>query len=223
MRRIMRVAHCFDAIVEQRGFGIVGQGRVEIDAAAEPALCGDEEAGVHVDGRHQRVGRVDDQADAGGKKARVFGGAVYLLGEIGRELAMYGRNIDTGLFKGPALHHRHDPAAAMFTRRVGAVPGSPFEAASRTGGTAFVFKGFQGGTNLVAQITEPALRGGLLFIQRVHGLSLTASPPRVKPCNCVIPMAVATLVPGHPLWTPRQSVSKNRRCVTDRDAAMAMG
>ena len=61
---------------------LIGDGRVEIGAAAEPAPGGGEEAGVHVDRRHVRIGHVRDQADAGGEEARILLGAVDGGGEF---------------------------------------------------------------------------------------------------------------------------------------------
>src|SRR3546814_3441625 len=41
---------------------LIGDRRIEVRAAAEPAFCRAQEARVHVDGRHMRVGHVRDEA-----------------------------------------------------------------------------------------------------------------------------------------------------------------
>ena len=61
--------------MEGLGVLLIGDRRIEIGAAAEPAPRGRQEAGVHMHRRHMRVGHVRDQADAGGEKARILLGA----------------------------------------------------------------------------------------------------------------------------------------------------
>ena len=90
--------------------------RRQIGAAAEPGFCGDDEARVHVHGRHMRIVQMGDQRNAGGVKARIVGGAGNLLAEFRREFAEHGRDVDADLFEDAALHHRHDAAAAAARR-----------------------------------------------------------------------------------------------------------
>ena len=73
--RIVRGAGRAKAGVERLGVFLVGDRRVEIGAAAEPAPRGGQEAAVHVHRRDMRIGHVRDQADSGREEARVYLGA----------------------------------------------------------------------------------------------------------------------------------------------------
>ena len=62
--------------VKGEGVGIVlgappVQHRRQVGAAAEPRLGGDDEARVHMHGRHVRIVQMGDQRNAGGEEARV--------------------------------------------------------------------------------------------------------------------------------------------------------
>ena len=96
------------------GFGVVlvGNCRVEVGAAAEPALGRGQEARVHMDRGHVRIGHVRDEADAGGEEARVFFRAGDALGEFGREAAADGRDVDADLLEHLADHLAANTAAA---------------------------------------------------------------------------------------------------------------
>ena len=80
------------------------------------ALRGDDEARVHVHGRHVRIVRMRDQRDARGPEARIVVGAGNLLAEFRRELAVHGRAVHADLFEHAAVHHRHHAAAARLRR-----------------------------------------------------------------------------------------------------------
>ena len=120
--RVVRGAGGPQPGVEGFGVLVIGDGRVEVGAAAEPALGGGQEARVHVDGGHMRIGHVRDQADPGGEEAGVFLGAVDACGELGREAAADGRDVDADF-----LEHLVRSSARVRRRRraavgVGAVP-----------------------------------------------------------------------------------------------------
>ncbi len=108
----MGVAGALEGGMEIGAVGLIGKHRGEIGAAAEPGLAGDDVARVHVHRRHQGRAHVGDQGDAAGPEAAVVFGAGNLLGEVGRELAVDGGDVDADLFEDPAAHDRHDTAAA---------------------------------------------------------------------------------------------------------------
>ena len=163
--RPVRVARRLERRLELGGVGGDRQRRVEVGPAAEPALGRHEEARVHVDRRHVRVGHVGDKADAGGEEARVGFRAVDRLGEFGRELAEHGRGIDPDLLEHPPRHQPHDAAAAGRAGGVGAFPRRPHEAARRSGAGALVLDRLEGGAELVAERLEPRLGGELLVVE----------------------------------------------------------
>ena len=92
--RVVRGAGGAQPGVESIGIIGIGDRRVEIGPAAEPAFGGVEEAAVHVDRGDVRVGHVRDQADAGGEEARVDIRARDRGGEFWAELAVDGRHVD---------------------------------------------------------------------------------------------------------------------------------
>ena len=128
-------------------------------------LCvGGDEAGVHVPGGHAGIERMSDDADAGGEKARVFGGARHGLGHFRREGPVHHRNVDAHLFEHPAAHQAHGPAAALV-----ALPRLQFETAGVSGvevGGSVVLDGFKGGDELALKLAEPGL-GRLLLVGEV--------------------------------------------------------
>ena len=105
--------------------------RREVGAAAEPGLGGDDEARVHVHGRHVRIVRMRDQRNARRPEARIGVGAGDVLAEFRRELAMHGRAMHADLLEHAAVHHRHHAAAARLAGMVGALPGRALETARR--------------------------------------------------------------------------------------------
>src|SRR5690606_25506701 len=80
--------------VERIGVLPVGDRRIEVGAAAEPALRGREEARVHMYRGNMRVRHVRDEADSRRKEARVVARTVNRGGEIGCELARDRGNVD---------------------------------------------------------------------------------------------------------------------------------
>ena len=130
----MLVAGRLHRRVEADRIGVVlraprGQHRRQIGAAAEPGFRRDDEAGVHMHGRHMRIARMDDQRNAGGPEARIGLGARDLGAEFRREFAMDGGDMHAGLLEQPPMQHRHDAAAAIAAIVAGALPGRALEAA----------------------------------------------------------------------------------------------
>ena len=103
--------------VERLGVLLVGDRRVEVGAAAEPAPRRGQEARVHVHRGDVRVGHVRDEADAGGEEARVVLGAGDALGELGRERAADGRDVDPDFLEHLAGHLAANAAAAGLADR----------------------------------------------------------------------------------------------------------
>jgi len=137
----------------------VEEHRREVAAATEPAFCGDQHAGVHVDGGHVGVLQVGHQADAGGEEARVFGRAGDLGAEFRAELAFHGGDVHADLLENAAVHEADDAAAAMGAVFGGAAPGTALEA---SGGLLrhrvwwrFGLDCLEGGADSVAQRLEP--------------------------------------------------------------------
>ena len=121
--RIVGGAGGAQAGVEGLGVLVVGDRRVEVGAAAEPALGGGQEARVHVHGGHVRVGHVRDEADAGGEEAagppRRRGCD---LANSGANCAADGRDVDPDLLEHLAGHLAANPAAAGLARRHRSAP-----------------------------------------------------------------------------------------------------
>ncbi len=120
-------------LVEGERIGIVLRAapvehRRQVGAAAEPPARGHHHARVHVHGRHVGIVRVRDQRNAARPEARVLLGARHLLAELGRELAVDGRDVDADLLEDAAVHHRHGAAAAL---ALVALPRRALEAAGR--------------------------------------------------------------------------------------------
>ena len=84
----------------------------QIRATAEPSLCGDHEARVHVDRRHVRILRMGDERNAGGPEARVHFGPRNVFAEFRRELAKHGRHMHGDFLEHAPVHARHHAAAA---------------------------------------------------------------------------------------------------------------
>ena len=150
-----------------KGFGVffVGNRRIEVRAAAEPALGRGEKARVHMHGGHVRVGHMRDEADAAGEEMRVFFGAGDAAGELGRELASDGRDVDSDLLEHLAGHLPADSAAASFAADIRALPRAVDEGrvAAR-----FALDFLKRGADTVAQRLEPIARRLLLFIELEH-------------------------------------------------------
>src|SRR5258708_23785182 len=83
---VMRSAGGAEPRVKGLGVLVIGNRRVEVGAAAEPAPSRGQEAGVHVRGRNVRIGHVRDEADAGGEEARILFRAGNAFSELGAEL-----------------------------------------------------------------------------------------------------------------------------------------
>ena len=137
------------------------QHRRQVGAAAEPRLGGDDEAGVHVHGRHMRIAQVRDQRNARRPEPGIVGRARNLRAEFGRELAMHGGTVHADLLEQPPAHHRHHAAAAGLAGVVGAVPGRAHEAPGVAGierSRRIVFQPLEGRADVVAQGLEPGSR-----------------------------------------------------------------
>ena len=154
---------------------VIGDGGVEVGAAAEPAPGRRQEARVHVHRGHVRIGHVGDEADPGGEEARVLFGAGDGLGEFGAELAADGRDVDPDLLEHRADHLPAHPAAARLAARVGAVPRCEAEARVRS---RLPLDRLEGGADAVAQGFEPVARGLLLIVEGEHA-PLVDPPLRV--------------------------------------------
>src|SRR3546814_3081214 len=76
MLRVMGVAGPLHRCVEIGRVVIIGNWRVEIGPAAEPALRRCKKTRVHMHGRDMRIGHMRHQADAGREKARVVSRSV---------------------------------------------------------------------------------------------------------------------------------------------------
>ena len=154
-----------------KGLGVRGisDRRVEVGAAAEPALGGGQEAGVHMHRGDMRIGHVRDQADAGGEEARVGFGAVDLAREFLRERAADGRDIDPDLFEHAAVHLAADSAAAGFAGRIVAVPRRERERGVAPG---FALDRLELRADAVAQLLEPIARRLLLVVEFDHRAAL---------------------------------------------------
>ena len=130
------------------------QHRRQVGAAAEPRLGGDDEAGVHVHGRHVRIAHVGDQRNARRPEPGIVGRARDLRAEFGREFAMHGGAVHADLLEQPPAHHRHHAAAAGLAGVVGAVPGRAHEAPGVAGierSRRIVFQPLEGRADVVAQ------------------------------------------------------------------------
>jgi len=131
---------------------LIGLRRIEIAAAAEPPLGGDDMAGVHVRGWAVRITQVRDQRNAGRPEARIVARAADLLGELGAELAVHGRHMNADFLEEPPAHHASD-AAAKVLRTVTAPPWGFHEAPGLARVKArrrFVLQRLEGGADLVA-------------------------------------------------------------------------
>ena len=152
------------------GVFLIGNGRVEVGSAAEPALGGRQEPRVHMDGGHMRVGHVRDQADPGGEEAGVFLGAVNAGGEFGREASADGRDVHADFLEDLAAHLPADAAAARAAFGVGALPRDELEARLAAG---LALDLLEGRTDAVAQRFEPVAGALLLFVECQHGAHIT--------------------------------------------------
>ena len=111
------------------------------------------------------------QRDAAGPEARVLLGAGDLLGELGREAAPDGRDVDADLLEDPAVHDAHDPAAARAFVVGVAIPGLALEAAGRDVGEAgrvvagqLVLQGLESRADVVTQRLEPGSGARLVVL-----------------------------------------------------------
>ncbi len=148
---------------------LVGDSRIEVGAAAEPAFRRRQEARVHVDGRDVRIGHVRDEADPGREEARVGLRPVDAGGELGREAAADRRDVDSDLLEHLAVHLPANAPAAGSSLGVGPFPGRIGEArvAAR-----FALNRFEFRTDAVSKGFEPVARGLLLFVEWKHGAGL---------------------------------------------------
>jgi hypothetical protein len=167
---VMAVARDLHGAVEQHRIGVglgtaVVEHRGEVGAAAEPLAGGYHHPGVHVHGRHMRIGRVGNQRNAGGPEPGIFLCTGNLGAEFGRELAMDGGGVDADLFEQPALHDRHGAAAAgtFVALPRGALEAARFSSALRM--VDLVFECLEAQADLVAQLLEPLARFGLFFLR----------------------------------------------------------
>jgi hypothetical protein len=110
-----------------------------------------------------------DQRNAGGPEPRIVGRARNLRAEFGGEFAMYGRAVHADLFKQPAAHDRHHPAAALGAGVVGALPRRAHEAsgvARIERGGRLVLKPLERRADVVAQRFEPVARPLLALLDQ---------------------------------------------------------
>ncbi len=151
--RIVRGAGSAKPGVKVLGVLRIGDRRIEIGAAPEPGFAGDQEAGVHMDRGHMRVGHMRHQADARCAKTGVLGGrTVDGGGEFGRETTAHGRDIDPDLLEHPALHQPAGAAAGIVIALLLALPRGVVECGVRPG---LAFDRLELGANRVAQLFEP--------------------------------------------------------------------
>ena len=161
----MRGAGGAQAGVEGVGVLAIGDRRIEIRPAAEPAPRGGQEAAIHVHCRDVRIGHVRDQADAGGEKARIDVRAGNRGGEFWAEFAVDGRDVDPDLVEDLAIHLAAHPAAAMRSVSFGAVPRDVLKRRLAPG---LAFDRLERGANPGAQRFEPVARGLLLIVEGIH-------------------------------------------------------
>ena len=107
-----------------------------------------------------RIGRVRDEADAGGEEARVVAGAVDGAREFGRERSADGGDVDADLLEHAALHYAAHAAPAIAGAAVAragllAVPGD-----EREGRVAarLALDRLERGTDAIPQRLEPVAR-----------------------------------------------------------------
>ena len=145
---------------------LIGNRRVQIGAAAEPALRRGQEARVHVDRGHVRVGHVRDQADAGGEEARILFGAVDGGGEFGLKRPPTVETLTPTFSNTLPFIMPRTPPPPRRTVRVLAFPGGGGEArvAAR-----LALDRLELGADPVAQRFEPVARGLLLVVELDHG------------------------------------------------------
>ena len=149
----MRIAGGLHRGVELGGVFRIGDRRIEVRPAAEPRLGGGEEAGVHVDGRHVRIGHVRDKADAGGDKPGIVGARpVDASGEFLGEAAAHGRDVDPDLLEHLALHQALRAAPGIGIALLLAVPRGVLK---RRVGPRLALDRLEFGADLVAQIFKP--------------------------------------------------------------------
>ena len=199
-------------VVEMRGVVGIGDGGVEVGAAAEPPRPRrPEHARVHVDGRHVRVGHVRHEAHARGPEARIGVHPRHPAGGHGAarplaQRAVDARDVDAHLLEGAALaHHAHQPAAAILA----ATGGRDLEA----GGLALVGGGPAGRIGLerlerlddpVAQGAEPRRRA-LLAVLELLGHRGPSPPRRLARIGRARKRALSarTCPPGRSACAPR--------------------
>ena len=113
-----------------------------------------------------RIVQVGDQRNAAGEEPRIIGGAGYFLAEFRREFAEHRRRMYADFLEDPALHHRHDAAAAGRAGMIAPAPRRTYEAAGRTVGERrrcrqCLFQSLERRHGAVAQGLEPD--AGLVF------------------------------------------------------------
>ena len=172
----MRVAGRAHRGVERHRVGIVLRAaavehRRQVGAAAEPRLGGDDEARVHVHGRHMRVVHVGDQRNARRPEPRILGGAGNLRAKLRRELAVHGGHVHADLLEHAPLHHRHHAAAAGRAAMIAAAPRRAHETASSLFAHARVRRQrildrFERRADVVAQSFEPRAGAGLAICEQ---------------------------------------------------------
>jgi hypothetical protein len=160
--RWMAVTTSLQRRMEVSGILFIRKHRVQIRAAAKPALGCYNHACVHVDGRDKGRLHMRHQRNAAGPELPViFGGARDLLAEIVAELAEHGGNIDADLFEHAAPHDRHFAAAPRFSGII-AVPQLALEASGglvlQLGARQFILQPFKLGTYSITQGFEPDRR-----------------------------------------------------------------
>ena len=173
--RVVRGAGGAQARMKRFRILVVGDRRVEVGAAAEPAPGRRQEARVHMDRGHVRVRHVRDKADSGGKEAGILLGARNRFGEFWRERAADGRDVDANLLEYLARHLSAHAATARFAAGVGAVPRREGKTRLAPG---FALDFLEGGTDPVAQRFEPIARGLLLVVELEHSVSKRGAAPR---------------------------------------------
>ncbi len=115
---------------------------------------------------HVRVGHVRDEADSGGKEARVIFRPGDALREFGRELSAHGRDVHADLLEDLADHLSANPTATGLARHIGALPR---RVDKRGIARRLALNLLEGGADAVAERLEPGARRLLLIVEVKHG------------------------------------------------------
>src|SRR5512134_560744 len=86
--------------------------RRQVGSSAKPAPRSYDEAGIEMPRRHMRVPRMGYERHTRSPEAWISFGIGNLAAELGGELTINRRSVDSRLFEQPAAHESHDAAAA---------------------------------------------------------------------------------------------------------------